>query len=51
MIEITNWNVPMSSSSTGSFSPYKCLVEGEVVGSRSTGCVCNLPKFVQMFVN
>ena len=31
----------MSSSSIGIFSPYKCLVEGEVVGSRSTGCVCN----------
>ena len=33
----------MSSGSSGTFSPYKCQVEGEVAGSKPTRCMCNLP--------
>jgi hypothetical protein len=33
----------MSYSSTGTTFSHNNGVEGEVVGSRSTGCMCNLP--------
>ena len=35
--------MPMSSSSTGTSSTYKFYGEGEVVGSKPIGCMCNLP--------
>ena len=33
----------MSSGSSGTFSPYKCQMEGEVAGSKPTRCMSNLP--------
>ena len=33
----------MSSGSSGTFSPYKCQMKGEVAGSKPTKCMCNLP--------
>jgi hypothetical protein len=35
--------MPMSSSSNGTYSPCKSMVEGEVMVSRAIGCMCNLP--------
>jgi len=39
----TTLGLPMSSSSNGTSSPYKCKVEGEVMGLSPTGCIHNLP--------
>jgi len=44
MYKLMNMNptrLPMNCSSIGTSSP--CKVEGEVIGSRSTGCMSNLP--------
>jgi hypothetical protein len=38
-----NMKLSMSYSSTGTSSSHNNGMEGEVLGSRLVGCVCNLP--------
>ena len=41
---------PMSSSTIGASFPYKCQVEGEMMGSRPIKCMSNVPIKIIMII-